>query len=356
VPRTDRTSLLLAVALLTGHAQAEPATCPGGAGAAGPTIGLRIDNDVLGGQDQGYSNGIQLGAASADLADPLAGPCRWPITGWLARRLDPLKPLGATAQHLNVSLSQAIFTPRNRSSTALIPSDRPYAAVLLFGLGYNARVDNRLQSSLLQVGIVGPSARGREAQDAIHKLTGDKPFLGWDNQLHDEGVFRLLHERLQRHVLSDTGAPSHTGGWDAVTHWGAGVGNLLTHADIGGELRWGPGLPDDFGSTPTRQADGRIEDGGQAPGAGSAGVRSFHGFASIDARWVLRDISLDGNAFRHSHRVDKEPVVADFGYGLALTWGPWRMVLARFHRTREFRGQEDLPVFGSLTISRRLSF
>jgi hypothetical protein len=45
--------------------------------------------------------------------------------------------------------------------------------------------------------------------------------------------------------------------------------------------------------------------------------------------------------------------VADFGYGVALTWGAWRMVLARFHRTREFEGQRNRPIFGSLTASRR---
>jgi len=356
VPRTDRISLLLAGALLSGHAQAEPVTCAGEGTAAETTISLRIDNDVLGGQDQGYSNGIQLRAASADLSDPLAQQCRWPVTGWLARHLSGLRPAGATAQNLTVSFSQAIFTPLNRSSTALIRDDRPYAAALLLGLGYNARLESRLQASLLQVGIVGPSARGRQAQNAIHKLTGDKPFRGWDNQLHDEGVFRLLHERFRRHVPSDAEGRSRSGNWDAITHWGAGVGNLLTHADVGGELRWGRGLPDDFGSTPTRPTDGRIEGGARGPGVGGDHGRSFHGFASIDARWVLRDISLDGNAFRRSHQVDKEPVVADFGYGVALNWGPWRMVLARFHRTREFEGQKDLPVFGSVTISRRLGF
>ena len=178
----------------------------------------------------------------------------------------------------------------------------------------------------MQVGIVGPSARGRQAQNEIHKVTGDKPFLGWNNQLGDEGVFRLVHERLQRHPAQATQA--RTLRWDAISHWGASLGNLLTHANLGGELRWGVKLPDDFGSTPTRPAGERTGRGHPAR-AGAAADFAAHGFASVDARWVLRDISLDGNAFRFSHRVDKEPLVADFGYGFALTWGPWKVVLAR---------------------------
>src|SRR5690606_24594742 len=156
-------------------------------------------------------------------------------------------------------------------------------------------------STLLQAGIVGPSARGQQAQDAIHKLTGDDPFLGWDNQLRDEGVFRVVHERLRRHLPA--AAPSREDGWrrDAITHWGVSVGNLLTRVNLGGEVRWGPMLPHDFGSSPTRPAGertiGRRGDGSGAFAATLAG----HAFVSIDARWVFWDVSLDGNAFKDSH-------------------------------------------------------
>jgi hypothetical protein len=370
--------------LLSGHVQVQAhARCGGGGGGEGagagdgdgavagssPALSLRIDNDILGNQDQGYSNGVRLSLASGDLADPPDVPaagsggdardhakCRWPLTSWLAHRLRGLKPAGSTQQNLTVSLSQAIFTPTDRNRADLIPSDRPYAAAFLLGLGYNARTEDRLQASQLQLGIVGPSARGQQAQNQIHKLTGDTPFLGWENQLHDEGVFSLAHERFRRHASAAQDAGTDGGRWDAVTRWGGAMGNLMTEANLGGELRWGRGLPDDFGSTPTRAAGEPVPGGPRIQGPGSSKGSSFHGFASVDARWVLRDISLDGNTFRRSHRVEKEPLVADFGYGLALTWGDWKIVLARIHRTREFKGQKALPVFGSFIVSRPLSF
>jgi hypothetical protein len=80
---------------------------------------------------------------------------------------------------------------------------------------------------------------------------------------------------------------------------------------------------------------------------------SAHLFVAYDARAVLYDITLDGNTFRSSHRVDKRPLVADVTYGVAMVHGRWRIALARYHRTREFHGQKEVPVYGTLTIGRR---
>ena len=69
---------------------------------------------------------------------------------------------------------------------------------------------------------------------------------------------------------------------------------------------------------------------------------------------VLHDVTLDGNSFRDSHSVDKKYLVGDVGYGLAIMHGRWKFALARYHRSREFEGQREAPVFGSFTISRML--
>ncbi|MBN9338701.1 MAG: DUF2219 family protein, partial [Comamonadaceae bacterium] len=37
----------------------------------------------------------------------------------------------------------------------------------------------------------------------------------------------------------------------------------------------------------------------------------------------------------------------------AVTWDEWKFAFARYHRSREFRGQQEVPVYGSFTISRR---
>lgn len=314
-----------------------------------PAINVRVDNDTFGGQqqDRGYSNGFLVTLMSSNLRDGQDPECLPAIARSINRYLDWLHPGAYEQMNMVLTVGQALFTPANRKATALLRDDRPYAAILLVGVGYNARAGDRLRSSQLRVGIVGPSARGRQVQNAWHEIIGKDRFLGWNNQLHDELLVQLLHERLRRW------APLRTqGGWgtDFNVHWGGSLGNRATYANAGAEWRYGLRLPDDFGSSPLRPAGENT-----APVRSDMGPQAWraHVFASVDARAVALDVTLDGNTFRDSHRVDKRPLVADLGYGLVVMHGPWKIAFARYHRTREFSGQSERPVFGSVTVSRR---
>jgi hypothetical protein len=346
-------SVLLAAAAMHANdaaAQGREA-CTNGHTRLPPTVNLRLDNDLFGGQDQGYSNGIQLTLVSPNLADYTDDPCIPRLARWVNRHLDALQPAqGFEQRNMIATFAQGIFTPTDFSRRDLIKDDRPYAAGLLMGLGYNARTGDYLQTTQLQFGIVGPSALGKQVQNAVHKALGDETFKGWDNQLHDEPVFRIVHERMHRYSAGD--AHNGTWGWDAISHYGGSFGNLATYANTGAEVRFGLRLPDDFGSTPLRPAGENT-----APTRHyNTGDRPFgaHLFLTSDVRWVLRDITLDGNTFRHSHSVDKRPFVGEVGYGIAVMRGRWKFALARYHRTREFDGQKQTPVFGSFTVSRAL--
>lgn len=326
-----------------------PDTCTGSAlRDHPPAVNFRVDNDLFGGahQDQGYTNGALLTFVSPNLADYTDDPCLPAPARWINRHLERLQPGGFEQQNMIFSIGQGLFTPTDNTRTDLIEDDRPYAGVLLANFGYNARNGDRLRTTQLAVGMVGPSAQGRQVQDAVHSVLHDEKFMGWKHQLHDEPVFRLLHERMRHWPANAPGG----WGWDAISHWGGAVGNLATYANAGAEVRLGWKLPDDFGSSPMRPAGENTAPtrDGRAPGW------STHLFVTTDARWVLRDITLDGNTFRHSHGVDKRPLVADIGYGVAVMRGKWKFALARYHRTREFEGQKERPLFGSFTISRTL--
>lgn len=311
-----------------------------------PTVNFRIDNDLFGKQDQGYSNGVQLTLVSPNLIDYTEDPCLPRMARWMNRHLNALTPEGFEQQNMVVTFAHGIFTPTDYTRSDLIVEDRPYAAALLMGLGYNARNGDHLRTTQLQFGIVGPSALGEQVQNAVHRLLGDAPFEGWDNQLRDEPVFRLVHERMRR-FSPENGL----WGWDAITHYGGSFGNLATYANTGAELRFGRHLPDDFGSTPLRPAGENTAPTSRRATGGPFGI---HGFLTAGGRWVLHDISLDGNTFKHSHSVEKKKLVGEAGYGFVVNQGRWRFALARYHRSREFEGQVEAPVFGSFTISRAL--
>ncbi len=128
----------------------------------------------------------------------------------------------------------------------------------------------------------------------------------------------------------------------------AATSALLCAAAAGSEWRFGLHLPDDFGTAPLRPAgENTAPLHLRADGAGGGRL-----FVALGARWTLYDLTLDGNTSRAIHRVDKRPVVADIGYGAAASIGPWRLAFARYHRTREFRGQREIPVYGTVTIGR----
>ncbi len=353
--RATAARLFCCLALSSPAFGAGPGDCAASPPRSPATAGLQVDNDVFGRQDQGYSSGIQLFFTSAAFREPphvAPQDCHWPVTGWLASRLTFLKPQGSQQQKLTASLAHVIFTPSNRESRDPVRDDRPYAAAFLLGLGYNARVGERLQTTVLQLGMVGPSARGEQAQNAIHKVIGDRPFRGWSNQIGDEFVFGAVHERSRRHLPGTSYQPGQWR-WDGISHWGAAVGNLTTYLNIGGELRFGRRLPDDFGSAPERPAGmhtGYVGSNDPLVPDPAHGGMVGHGFLSVDVRRMFRDLSLEGTS--KSPGVSRRLVVGDLGYGIALTQGPWKLVFARFHRSREFEGQQTLPVFGSISISR----
>lgn len=339
-----RTGWLFLAALACGNALAADAeTCEKRTDLP-PTVNFRIDNDLFGKQDQGYSNGVQLTLVSPNLVDYTDDPCLPRLARWLNRHLDALTPEGFEQQNMVVTFAHGIFTPTDYTRSDLIVEDRPYAAAFLIGLGYNARNGDHLRTTQLQFGIVGPSALGEQVQNEVHRILGDPRFEGWGNQLRDEPVIRLVHERMRR-FSPDNGI----WGWDAITHYGGSLGNLATYANAGAELRFGRHLPNDFGSTPLRPAG---ENTAPTPSRQVGGPFGIHMFLTFDARWVLRDITLDGNTFKHSHSVDKKALVGEVGYGFALTKGRWKFALARYNRSREFEGQVEAPVFGSFTISR----
>jgi lipid A 3-O-deacylase len=343
--------LFLAIATLglgsASSASAADGACDSGSPVRGaPTLNVRIDNDLFAQRDEGYSSGVQVSVVSPNLKDYTDDPCLPALARWINGHLDRIQPEGFDEQNMVVRVSQGIYTPADRERSDLILDDRPYAGVLMVSLGYNARRGDHLRTTQLGIGVVGPHAYAEQTQDFIHGFTRSRRFQGWNNQIKDEVLVSFVHERSQRLAFHPIGN-GHLQ-WDAIGHWGGALGNYQTHANGGFELRLGRDLPNDFGSSPVRPAGDNT-----APSKGESAARwSWHGFLATDARLVLRDITLDGNTFRDSHSVDKKTVVGEAAIGAAMTYGAWKIALARYFRTREFDGQDTRPSYGSFTISR----
>lgn len=317
-----------------------------GSEAASGIVNLRLDNDWFAGKDQGYTSGLQLTAVSAPLSGAGCATDLPRLPCWLDRRLGFLRGKHTSARNLVLGIEQRIYTPDDPGRSDLAERDRPYAGTLMAVVGYNVRSGDSLHTTLLGIGMLGPASGARQTQQAIHDLIGSDKFHGWDHQLGNELLLGLRHERAHRlgtRTFGNSGLQS-----DVISHWGAGIGNSMTRLNGGFEIRFGHALPDDFGSSPARPTGDRT-----APLPSSVAQEwAWHAFLAVDGYWSIHDPSLDGNLFRSSHSVDKDPLVAEAAIGISVTRGQWKLAFARYSRTREFSGQPERPAFGSMTISR----
>jgi hypothetical protein len=321
------------------------------------TASFFLDNDLFANADDGYTNGIRFSFVSPDVDNFQDDPR---IPQWLRsinRQVRFFRAReGDLKRNMVVTFGQQMYTPdeKYRARTDLIEADRPYAGWLYLGLGYQVSNRKRLESAIVNVGMIGPASYARESQNAIHDWRGFKRYEGWDNQLNNELGLQAIYTRRNKwfSALRERGW-----GTDVITHWGASLGNVATYVDVGAEWRFGWNIADDFGSSsavpggdnssPGSVVDNRIRD---------QWFGGFHGFIATSGRWVLHDITLDGNTFSDSHSVNKEPLVGSASVGVAILVSRWKLSFSRILITDQFEGQLDNSGYGSVSLSYTYAF
>ena len=289
----------------------------------GHSLALNIENDAPFGTDRHYTSGMHLFYWSADNAMPR----------WLRRFSDWLPAVGLrpVAHKVGFEAGQEIFTPGLLQTRELVVDDRPYAGWLYLGPCLRRRGPGwgnlpAIETIRLDLGVVGPSSLAQESQDIIHNHDPK----GWDHQLSDEFGFALRYE--QRYLFSTRGA----GGWgaDFIPAGHFSLGNVDTHLGASVLARGGFNVPNEF-ETPAKRTPPRW--GGYL-------------FAGADGRVIGHNIFLDGNTFKDSHHVDKEPFVADLRGGIVLLLKRVELTAAFDWRTPEFKLQSSWDAFASATV------
>lgn len=312
------------------------------------SLNLYFENDLFADTDQQYTNGTKISWVSPDVTEYVQ--TNFPVlTEFIDREVHFLSD-EYDVKNLAFSIGQNMYTPEDTAATELIETDRPYAAWLYLSAGFHAKNDRVQDTFEVQFGMVGPAALGEEIQDLVHDFRGIPDSAGWHNQIRNEPGLNLVGERRVRLEADNTGM-----GWeaDAIASGGFVVGNVSTYLNMGIEGRVGYNLPQDFGTTHIR------------PG-GETNIPFLHErfdglrreqdygvllFASVEGRAVARDIFLDGNTFRDSHSVDKEPLVADFAVGVKFKLRSFKVSYSMVHRTKQFKLQPDSHTFGSMMVS-----
>ena len=263
---------------------------------------LQLDNDVYNfwtrhtrRPDEEYTNGVRASLES------YSAP-------WWGRRFAPGvadcdgAPRTGTCRSTLVTLGQDLYTPNLDRVPYAVDDwelERPYFAWLF--LSGTARVSSSrvLHATSLSIGVTGPPAGGALAQHVAHRIGFNEQATGWETQIAFEpGVIaeyrqsRLLFRRSSERGLA----------FDAASEAAVSLGNIRTHAEIGGVARIGWNL-----SHPWHPAEWHA----RAPSEWwlSAGGRALR---------VERDMSLDGT-WRHTGRhVERVPGIRQYEFGAGL--------------------------------------
>ena len=322
---------ILATPLLDTPAVAQPVAAEPVASLG--ALSLTIENDMFGGSDRYYTSGLRLGWTAP------AGPAPAPVA-WLDQRMGWL--LGPGDLRWGLSLAQEISTPEDIRRGVANPADRPYAGVLYGALNLERATERQRTTFELQAGWAGPGAGGEFVQNRWHDVINKYHAEGWDDQIGDEPVLGVLAERRWRLPMSG-GGPAGIG-TDVIPGAVVGLGNARTYAAAGATLRLGEGLERDWGPQRLRPASAGSAPAGSAPGLG------WYVFAGFEGRLVARDVTLDGSTWRGGPDVDRKPGVADLNLGAAVLWRGMRLSYTQTIRTKEFDGQRNNQVFGSVNL------
>ena len=294
---------------------------------------LSVDDDIVAGSDRYYTGGFAL--AWVPNAQP---PPDWAVR--VTRSIPWIQ--GASLIRPVYALGQGVFTPRDITLANPPLDDRPYAGWLWGAIGLDVETERQSDQLSLTVGVVGPASLAEQIQSAIHKVTRSPAPQGWETQLHDEPGVALTYQHAWRGLAAGTLAGLQ---FDLLPYVGGAVGNVYTYANAGLTVRWGTGLAGDLG--PLRIRPGPPGSAFFVPASGTA----WYVFAGLDGRAVARNIFLDGNTFRDSRSVDKNPLVGDLEAGVEITWQDVRLSYTQVFRTREFRTQGASARFGALSVS-----
>jgi hypothetical protein len=288
-----------------------------------------LENDFFAGQDRHYTNGLQLAFVTPIDAMPAS-----------LRALPPVRWSDAT--DVVFAFGQRLYTPSDTQVRVPDAKDRPYAGWLYGLLDVQSRNNGFVVDHVtLTLGVVGPSALGRQTQDLFHRATQSRKSAGWGSQLHDEPAITVAFERA----------------WPALVHgpffgWkqdlspiaGATVGNVLAYVDAGAIWRFGSVLPDDLPAT-------HVSLGPSRDGYRGTRQAGWYVWAGGEARAVAHNIFLDGNTGRGGPSVKRKVGGYDLELGVALVWPTMRVSFMLVERGREFEGQRAPDRFGQLAIS-----
>lgn len=278
-----------------------------------------VENDVFFGHDKDYTNGTRLE---------------------YTQRLE-------NGDYYGISLSQLIFTPRTHTNGAVY-GEHPYAGWLTAGGGYVFVGEQNSTALEFQLGTTGKASIAKDCQWFIHEVEHLQQWDGWHDQMPSEVTLQLS---VRNDVRLDALEYRSSSGFqtDGLAYGRLEGGTVYVTGGAGVLYRFGYNLPPSMNDFTINGANYGI-----SPFSGrtyDASSNSYYGVAGVFAKYVLRDLFLDGTAFHHfDTHVDKEPWVVDVYLGIGIRADDVDYFFGAVYRSPQFKTQTGYTVFGNLQV------
>ncbi len=235
-------------------------------------------------------------------------------------------------QKLTFSLAQDLFTPSGEEKFKSYAEEgsRPFASYSLMGGDFYWKQENFLHSLGLFFGFLGPASFGAQMQNFFHKTFKKKEgYLGWQDQVSSEFLASLEYSVAFRksffcsYVCIES-SPSVS----------FSFGNLVRRVALGGSLRVGKGLMEDYMST----AHKFLSRGPYLRDGNSFFWNIFVGFYLID---IYYNALLDKKTtLTNQVVVKKKPQVTEVSFGGDIGFSRLLMRLAFVIRSKEYETEK----------------
>ena len=250
---------------------------------------------------------------------------------------------------LEYVFQQDLYTPGHiyKDHDTASPGDRAFAGYLALGINYMKRVDGfsekwqwlyKVEASL---GVIGSAAEGQPVQDAEHRLIGTSEYRGWNDQLSNRYGGGVVIRFIPRYYIP----LSEQVGMEFSPHGVVAIGNLVAYQGVGGSIRFGRGLQQDYGAmdfSPFSTKNPMISD--------VKGV-AWNVFVSLERRHMDRNYLLEGlTSHTHQRLVSLEEYLTDVHLGYNIQYNDVHLSIALVQRGIEFREQRDKQQFVTVGI------
>ncbi len=248
---------------------------------------------------------------------------------------------------LGIELGQKIFNPRSGATPVRGDVDRPFAGYLYAGANMNYLFANESNLKLgVQVGMVGPAALGRQAQQVIHNTFGFYELEGWQYQVRNNFQLNLLGE-YNRLLARGTDA-------DISLNTYANLGTGFTGASAGFLVRIG-NFNQLFNSVSTQST--AIRQRNFTP----LHKNELFFYLKPLLRYVAYDATIDGGLFAKDDpdglevTSSSKPIVFSQQFGVNYGGTRWIFDLSATLQTKDTKGMLRAHQWGSASILYRFN-